>query len=205
MLQIIESVGIVQKGSISRRLRLRDHQHVALIDRLPAADAGAVEAEAVLEDVLVELVDGNREVLPQAGEVHKPQIDGFDILFPAQRQDFFGCHESVLSSGNQIRGEAAAHDASPVLLGTILRVQGTRRAATCKAGAISGCTNCNRMPQTLGQSSIEELFPISAGLARHFAIAQHLGKTCAKSRHALAKEVESQSIPGGYQPQGFHH
>ena len=79
-------------------LRLRHHQHVALVDRLPAADAGAVEAQAVLEDVLVELVDGNGEVLPNAGEVHEPQIDGLDILFPTQRQYLFGSHELVLSS-----------------------------------------------------------------------------------------------------------
>ena len=50
------------------RLGLRDHEHVALVDRLPAADARTVEAQPVLEHVLVELIDGNGEMLPQAGE-----------------------------------------------------------------------------------------------------------------------------------------
>ncbi len=99
MLQIIDRVGSSANGSSDGRLRLRHHQHVALVDRLPAADAGAVEAQAVLEDVLVQLVDGDGEVLPQAGKVHEPQVDRLDVLFPAQRQNFFGCHWSLLLGG----------------------------------------------------------------------------------------------------------
>ena len=63
-----------------------------LVDRLPAADAGAVEAEAVFEDVFVELVGRDGEVLPQAGEVHEAQVDGLDFLLADQRQNFFRCH-----------------------------------------------------------------------------------------------------------------
>ena len=78
---------------------LRDDEHVALVDPLPAADAGAVEAQAVLEDVLVELVDGNGEVLPEAGEVHEAEIDRLDvpsrgrmpILLWVSRVPPFGC------------------------------------------------------------------------------------------------------------------
>jgi hypothetical protein len=55
MLQIIESVGSGERID-ERRLGLRQDEHVALVDRLPAADAGAVEAEAVFEDVFVQLV-----------------------------------------------------------------------------------------------------------------------------------------------------
>ena len=65
------------------RLGLRHHEHVALVDRLPAADARAVEAQPVLENVLVELVDGDGKVLPESGEVHESQIDGLHVLFPA--------------------------------------------------------------------------------------------------------------------------
>ena len=65
------------------RFGLRHHEHVALVDGLPAADAGAVEAQPVLEHVLVELVDGDGEVLPQSREVHEPQVDGLHVLFPA--------------------------------------------------------------------------------------------------------------------------
>ena len=55
MLQIITSVGSSVNGSTKRRVGLRHDEHVALVDRLPAADAGAVEAEAVFEHVFVEL------------------------------------------------------------------------------------------------------------------------------------------------------
>ena len=37
----------------------------------------------------VQLGDGNREVLPQAGKVHEPQVDRLDVLLAAQCQHFF--------------------------------------------------------------------------------------------------------------------
>ena len=95
MLQIIASVGSVGERIEEGRLGLRHDEHVALVDRLPAADAGAVEAQAVFEHVFVELVDGDREVLPQAGKIHEPQIDRLDVLFAAQRQNFFGLHSNL--------------------------------------------------------------------------------------------------------------
>ena len=48
-----------------RRRRHRNQQHVALVDRLPAADARSVEAEAILKDILLQFADGNRVVLPR--------------------------------------------------------------------------------------------------------------------------------------------
>ena len=70
-----------------RGVGLRQEQHVAFVDRLPAADARAVEAEAFFEDFLFELADGNREVLPKSGEIHKPQIDGLNVPLATHRQD----------------------------------------------------------------------------------------------------------------------
>ena len=75
-----------------RRVRLRHDQHVALVDRLPAADARAVEPQPVLEHVLVQLVDRDGQVLPQPREIHEPQVDRLDILFTTQSQQFFGSH-----------------------------------------------------------------------------------------------------------------
>ena len=63
-----------------RRVRVGDHQHVRLVDHLPAADARAVEAEPVLEGALVDLAGRHREVLPQAGKVGEPEIDDLDPL-----------------------------------------------------------------------------------------------------------------------------
>ncbi len=89
MLQIIDRVVIVAERIERGRLRLRHDEHVALVDPLPAADARAVEPQAVLEHVLGQLVDRDREVLPQAGEVHEPQVDRLDVLLATQGQYFF--------------------------------------------------------------------------------------------------------------------
>ena len=75
-----------------RRVGLRQEEHVALVDRLPAADAGAVEAEAFFEDFFFELLDGDREVLPDAGEVHEPHVDGLDVALATHRQDCLRSH-----------------------------------------------------------------------------------------------------------------
>ena len=83
-------MGRVVKGSRKAVVRLRHHEHVALVDGLPAADARAVEAQAVFEHVLRQLADRNGEVLPQAGKVHEPQVDRLDFFFAAQGQDFLG-------------------------------------------------------------------------------------------------------------------
>ena len=92
MLQISASVGSAANGSMNAVSRLRHHEHVALVDPLPAANAGAVEAQAVFEHVFIELADGNREMLRRAEEVGEPQIDRFDIFFAAQSENFAGSH-----------------------------------------------------------------------------------------------------------------
>ena len=74
---------------------LGDDEHIALVNRLPSADAGAVEAEAVFENVFVELVDGDGEMLPEAGKIHETQIDGLHIFLAAQSQHFFGLHSNL--------------------------------------------------------------------------------------------------------------
>ena len=83
----------VQHGGLG----LGNDEHVAFVDPLPAADAVAVEPQAILEDVLVEFIDGDGEVLPEAGEVHEAEIDGLDILLAAESQYLFGSHVSLLS------------------------------------------------------------------------------------------------------------
>ena len=57
MLQISDSVGVCDERIDHRGGRVRHDQHVGGVDRLPAADRRAVEAEALLEDVLLELAD----------------------------------------------------------------------------------------------------------------------------------------------------
>ncbi len=76
-----------------RRLRNRHDEHVRLIDGLPAADAGAVKAQAFFKHRFVQRVGGDGEMLPETGEVHETQIDRLDFLLADQSQNFFRCHE----------------------------------------------------------------------------------------------------------------
>src|SRR5205085_2131230 len=48
--------------------------------------------DAVLEGVLVERLGRDGDVLPEAGEVHEPQVDGLDLLLPEQGQHFARGH-----------------------------------------------------------------------------------------------------------------
>ena len=93
-----------------RGVGLRQEEHVALVDRLPAADAGAVEAEAVFEDFFIELGDGDREVLPDAGEVHEAHVDGFDVALAAHRQDRLrghSCHDPMSPMPECVNGRCS--------------------------------------------------------------------------------------------------
>ena len=57
-----------------RRRRVRHRQHVRGLDALPAADAGAVEAQALGEDFLSHLPDGTTEMLPGAKGVDELDV-----------------------------------------------------------------------------------------------------------------------------------
>ncbi len=100
---MMQSVGISVNGSTNAVSACGKQEHVALVDRLPAADAGAVEAEAFFEDFFFELRYGNREVLPDAREVHEPQIDGLDVAFTTHRQNRLRCHSHDPMSPNARR------------------------------------------------------------------------------------------------------
>ena len=89
-----------REGIDDRRVGLGDEEHVTLVDALPAAEARAVEAEAVAERILLELPDRDREMLPGTEEVGKPQINRLDLLLSAHRQHFAGLHgEEVPGAG----------------------------------------------------------------------------------------------------------
>ena len=76
-----------------RGVRDPDQQHVGFLDLLEPADRRAVEAEAVLEDVLAQLVRGNREVLHEAGKVAEPDVDDLDAFVREQLEDVArSCH-----------------------------------------------------------------------------------------------------------------
>src|SRR5262249_36296858 len=73
--------GLFEEGINEGGFWLRDHKHVGFIDRLPAAYAGAVEAQAVLERRFFQVVRRDGEVLPRPGEIDEPQVNRFDFFF----------------------------------------------------------------------------------------------------------------------------
>ena len=77
----------LQEGIDEGRVGHGLDEHVALVDRLPAPDARAVEAEALLEGVLVDLVGRHGKMLPLPGEVHEAQVDHFDFFFLNEGDD----------------------------------------------------------------------------------------------------------------------
>ena len=75
-----------------RRVRLGDDEQVGLVDRAPADDAGAVEADPLLEGFLGQGVRRDGEMLPDAGEIHEPEVDRRHLALADLRQDLFRCH-----------------------------------------------------------------------------------------------------------------
>src|SRR5205823_6558128 len=108
---------------------------VGLVDGLPAADAGAVEAQAFLEGVFAQLLGGDGEVLPQAGEVHEAQIDGLDLLLADQGQNLFGGHRGSLPGWTEEWGRAARPAAQDRYAGAAER-QGQRSEGAGPIGLI---------------------------------------------------------------------
>ena len=75
--------------------RIGNQQHVALIDRRPAADA-TVQAEAFFEGLFVQLADGIGDVLLQAGQIGEAQIELLDVVLLREFETSFGFSASVI-------------------------------------------------------------------------------------------------------------
>ena len=63
-----------------RRVRVRHEEHVALVDRLEPANAGAVEPEALGEAIHLELSERQTEVLPRTREIDEADVDDLDAF-----------------------------------------------------------------------------------------------------------------------------
>ncbi len=79
---------MLAEGVDHRRVGVGHEQHVRLLDLLEPPDRRSVEAEALLEDILGELVGGNREVLHEAGQVDEPDVHDLDALVLHQAEHF---------------------------------------------------------------------------------------------------------------------
>ena len=67
-----------------------DQQHVAFVDRGPAANGGAIHAETFFKTGLAELLDGKRNVMPETGKISKAQVEHLDLVFLHELHDVFG-------------------------------------------------------------------------------------------------------------------
>ncbi len=75
---------------------IRDEQHVAFMDCRPAADAGAIHAEALFETALIDLVHGIRDVVLQARNIGEPEIELLGTVSFRVFQNFLGSHRFLL-------------------------------------------------------------------------------------------------------------
>ena len=110
-----------------RRRGIGHEEHVRLVDGLEASNGRAVEAEAVLEDALVQLGDGNREVLPEAGEIDEAKIDDLDALLLGHFQHVLRGHALCLlcnDVGAKCRAGGASMARRP---GYPMRLSGARQ------------------------------------------------------------------------------
>src|SRR5207253_576513 len=106
-------------------VRVRDQEHVGLLDLLEAADRGPVEAVAVLEPLFGEFVSRCREVLHEPGEVAETEVDNLDALLLNQPNDVA---RSALLHAVNLHLKARTQAAQP---------NETFRAAQYRAGAWS--------------------------------------------------------------------
>ena len=133
------------------RLGLGDDQQVGLVDRAPAHDARAVEADAFLERLLGEGIGRDREMLPDAGKIHEPQVDRRDLALPDLCQDFFGSHATSLLSWliRSSRHRSCAFDRTAPRYGHYPGVRLARKVdatETLMPTLQLGATDCGRCP-----------------------------------------------------------
>jgi hypothetical protein len=143
------------------RVRLGDDEHVALVDRLPAAHGGPVEAESVLERLDREGLHGDGEMLLRAGKIHEPQIHGQDFLLAAQGQNFTRCHGC---RGARWRRVADTRNSSPTRPddnpGPIPRQLATPACIGTKAGRAG---NARRRDARCGNATTEDRAAVEEG------------------------------------------
>jgi hypothetical protein len=79
-----------REGVLDGRLRVRDHHHVARVDRLPASYAGAVESQPLLEEFGCDLAHRNGEVLPCTRKIPKLEVHDLDVVPLDEVHDVIG-------------------------------------------------------------------------------------------------------------------
>src|SRR5271169_2765671 len=66
------------------KFRVRNQQHVALMNRRPAANRRSVDAETFHKRRFGQLFNGIRDVMPQSQQIGKPQVENLRIVLPGK-------------------------------------------------------------------------------------------------------------------------
>ena len=95
---------VAVKGVDPGGVRVRHHRHIRLVDRLPAADRGAVKGQSFREALLLHQIGVDGEVLPFAVQISELQVDQFDALVLDQAKDVLGCfgHDGGIWGGKGV-------------------------------------------------------------------------------------------------------
>src|SRR6185437_6608697 len=103
----------LKEGIHDRSRRIGDQQHVAFVDRRPAANAGSVEAEAFFKRAFFQLGNGIGDVLLNAREVREAQVKLLGFVLLGELEDFFWSHSHSVSPGNKKRKGAGSPATRP--------------------------------------------------------------------------------------------
>ena len=92
----------------ARRVGVRHGEHVGFVDAHPAADRRAVESEAVLECVLVQMLQGKGAVLPAAEHVDEFQVDHLGLVLLGEREEVVRRHRNTSRWEKEAEPESVA-------------------------------------------------------------------------------------------------
>jgi hypothetical protein len=111
-------------------------------------------------------------VLPQAGEVHKPHVNGFDVSLATHRQDFLWSHRHHRPFQNQKKEIEGSIRPS---------TKGWRRCF--RESASAGRTECRLDPARFATANRRNAVP----RAKHFIVLPSMQKTASHSRKFLLR------------------
>ncbi len=87
--EAVDIEGLVIAERVDHRgRRVRQEDHVGLVDLLEAADRRSVEAVSLAHRILGQLVNRNRKVLHETGQIAEPEIDDLHTLVSCEPDDF---------------------------------------------------------------------------------------------------------------------
>ncbi len=92
--------GLVGAERVEHRAgRVREEEHVRLVDLLETADRGAIKHQALREDLLVEDLDRHGEMLHRSRQVAESDVYELDVLFCYETKHLIGACEHQPSLG----------------------------------------------------------------------------------------------------------